>query len=184
MPKQQVDSTDIWDLAKGLQKIAINHTKMLLEQYKTMKGIYGGQNKVLMDAVMDFWPQETRKFFETFDIWLEQELKIFEENIYEFVDGYSQEISELKIIAPSPDIYRQMVEEHTKLWIDNYTKLEERREQINRDSLESIKVMFPPVVHPILESINQWIMGQNEKMGTELIGTIRKFVSNLGKNRD
>jgi len=184
MPKQQANSADVWDLTDDMQKMAIKHTKMLLEQYKTMKGIYGGQNKVLMDAVMDFWPQETRKFFETFDIWLEQELQIFDKNVYEFVDGYSQEISELKIIAPSPDIYRQMVDEHTKLWIANYMKLKERREKINKESLESVKAVFPPAVHPILESINRWIMEQNEKMETEMLGMIRKFVSNLDKDRD
>jgi hypothetical protein len=175
MSKNQANIPDVWDIVKETQKMATNHAKLLMEQYKTMKGIYGWPNKMLTDLIAEYWPNGTARFFEAFDIWFEQTLKSIERNIEDYVEDYAKTISGIKFTAPNADHYRMLVGEHTKLWIENYKKLIERREQISQESLNALKKMLPIQVHPILDNANDWIMKQSEVMDREIINRVEKF---------
>lgn len=182
MTKNTIENMDVWEITKDIQKMLTEHTRLLLDQYKTINGIYRWPNKVFNESIREYWPDSTKKAFEAFDTWLEQELQIFEKNIYEFVGEYTKEISELKIIAPSPDIYRQMVDEHTKLGIANYQKLNENRKQIVQESLDVMKKTVHPSVYTILETAFRWIMEQNEIMEKEILDRVKKISLALKSN--
>lgn len=175
MSKNQADISDIWDIVKETQKMAANHAKLLLDQYKTIKGIYGWPNKAFMETIMQNWPDWVQEFYKEFDKWLEGQMQLFESNIDESVRDYVKAISDLKFTTPNMNRYQMLVGEHTKLWMDNYKKLRERREQISQESLESMKKTLPAPVHPMLETANRWVMEQNERMEKEIIDRVKKF---------
>ena len=184
MSKNQANIPDVWDIVKETQKMATNHAKLLMEQYKTMRGIYGWPNKALTDMVMEFWPNGTGKFFDAFDIWFGQEMQAFERNINESIDDYAEAIADFRYTAPNTDHYRMLVGEHTKLWMDNYKKLRERREQAARESFDALKKMLPVTVHPILETASKWITEQNERFEDQLLESIKKQVLALDADND
>lgn len=184
MEDKQATVLDVWEVTQSMQKIVGNHVKLLLEQYKTMKGIYGGPNKVLMETVREFWPQGTDKFFVLFDMWLENQMQTFEKTVDESVKEYAENVSALEFKSPNTDHFLMLVGEHTKLWIDNYGKLKERREQTNQETLDAMKKLLPITVHPILDSTNRWIMEQNERVENEVIDKVKKFNFKLDAVRD
>jgi hypothetical protein len=175
MAKNKTENNDVWVVTNETQKMLAEHTKLLLDQYKTIKGVYGWPNKMLMDIIAEYWPNGSAKFFEVFDMWLEQALKSIEKSVDDYVKDYANAVSGFKFTAPNTDHYRMLVGEHTKLWVENYRKLIEHREQLSRASLDALKQMLPFQVHPILDNANNWIMKQSEAVDREIIDRVKKF---------
>jgi hypothetical protein len=182
MAKNKTENNDVWVVTNETQKMLAEHTKLLLDQYKTIKGVYGWPNKILMDLIAEYWPNGSAKFFEVFDMWLEQALKSIDKSIDDYVEDYAKTVSGLKFTSPNADHYRMLVGEHTKLWIENYRKLIERREQLSRASLDTLKQILPLQIHPILGNANDWILKQSEAMDREIIDQVKKF--SLGLRSD
>jgi hypothetical protein len=175
MADKQATVMDVWEITQSMQKIVSNHVKLLLDQYKVIKGIYGGPNKILMETVREFWPQGTDKFFVLFDMWLENQMQAFEKTVDESIKEYAESVTALEFMSPNTDHYLMLVGEHTKLWIENYKKLKERREQASQETLDAMKKLLPMPVHPILDNANSWIMEQNERIENEVIDKVKKF---------
>lgn len=184
MAKNKSENNDVWVVTNQTQKMIAEHVRLLMDQYKTIKGVYGWPNKMLMDLIADYWPDGTAKFFEAFDMWLEHELRIFEKNIDDYVEEYARSITDIKFTAPNTDHYRMLVGEHTKLWMENYKKLIEHRQQVSKASLDALKQMLPVQIHPILDNANDWIIKQSEAMDREIIDRVKKFSSAQESDED
>ena len=182
MTDNENNGFDVWGFNNEMQKITANHVKLLMEQYKTVKGIYGFPNKAFMETITQNWPDWVQEFYREFDKWLESQMKLFEDNIGESVRDYVKAISDLKFTTPNMNRYQMLVDEHIKLWIENCKKIRERREQINQESLESMKKTLPAPVHPMLETAYKWVMEQNENTEKEIIERVKKF--SLGMRPD
>jgi hypothetical protein len=179
MTEKKQKEMDIWGIIKDMQKITTDHMKLMLDQYKEIRGIYGKPNKNLMDTVTEQVPESSQKFYELFNMWLEDQLSFFEKNIDEMLREYADSISTFEYFAPSTYKYRMLVDEHTKLWIENYQKLKERRNWVNKESLASLKKMLPETVHPILDYASKWLEEQNERMDKEIIERVKKYSQNI-----
>jgi hypothetical protein len=179
MPKPKENSANVWEKTNGMHKMVANQIKLMLDQYKMMRGLYGGPNNAMMESVKAFWPQGTENYFKSFDIWLEQELQVFEKNLDGIINEYAKNIADLDFTAPNTDHYKMLVGEQSKLWLENYEKFKEQRDQMKRESLESAKKMFPAVIHPIIENTNKWFMDQNEKLELQILEQIRKYTLDL-----
>ena len=184
MPKKQDGYVDVWEVTREMQRMLAGHSKLLLSQYKTIKGIYGWPNKALMDTVMEMWPNGTGKFFDIFDMWLEDQVRIFDTNMEESVADYVKTVSDLEFTAPNAEHYRMLVGEHTKLWLENYKKVRERREEANRVSLDSLKQMLPLMVHPILENAYKWLSEQNERIERQIIEQMKSLTADMESDGD
>lgn len=174
MAQKQDTMMDVWEVTQGMHKILTNHVRLLLEQYKTMKGLYGG-NKALVDAAKDFWPKGTEKFFAMFDVWLENQLETFERSVDDSVKDYAESISALEFQSPNTNHFQMLVGEHTRLWIDNYQKLRERREQTSLEAVDAMKKLLPAMIHPVIDNTNRWMQEQNQRIERELLERIKKF---------
>ena len=178
MPKKNGKKVDVWELTGSMQKMVAEHAKALLGQYRQIRGIFDGPNKILLDAVMEFWPQGTEKFFELFDMWLRDQMDIFEHNVDDSIKEYASRISALEFTSLGGD-YRNLAKEHTDLWIANYKKLRERRTQVSQASLDALKEMLPAMVHPILDNANRWLVMQNEILERQLIARVKESLLEL-----
>lgn len=165
----------MWVVTNETQKMLAEHTKLLLGQYKTIRGVYGWPNKMLMELIEEYWPDGAAKFFDAFDMWLEQALNFIEKGIDDYVAEYAKAVSDIKFSAPNTDHYKMLVNEHTKLWLENYGRLIERREQVSYASLAALKQMLPAQIHPILDNANDWLMRQSEAMDMEIINRVKQF---------
>ena len=179
MSKNQENMPDVGEIVKATQTMAMDHAKLFIEQYKTMKGIYGWPNKAFMDSIRQNWPEWAQEFFKKFDIWVEDQMKSFEENTGGSIKDYAKNIMDLKFTAPNMNRYRVLVDEHTKLWIENYEKLMERREQTNQEWFENLKKTLPSPIYPILETAYNWVMEQNTRMEKEIIERVKKLSLDL-----
>jgi hypothetical protein len=183
MKDKQATVMDVWEITQSMQKIVGNHVKLLLDQYKVIKGIYGGPNNVLMESVKQFWPQGSDRFFTLFDMWLENQMGMFEKTIDESIKEYAENVTALEFSSPNTDHYLMLVGEHTKLWIENFKKLRKSREQNNEETIDAMKKLLPAAVHPIIENTNKWITEQNERIEDEIIENIKKYNLKLESSR-
>lgn len=164
---------DVWEFNKEMRKITTSHVMMLMDQYKTLKGIYGVPDKNLDETVMDYLPKGSSQFFQMFNFWIQAQMKLFEILIEEAIKDYTHGVEALEFRAQNKERFMMLLNEHARLWTENYKKLRERREEMYNASLDTIKKMLPEPVHPMLDNANRWLMEQYGKLENEMLERIK-----------
>ena len=168
------DEFDVWEFNKEMQKIISNHVLLLMEQYKTMYGIYGSSDKNINITKIDYWPQGYSQYRETYNLWMQGQIKLFESLIEEAIKDYTRGVEALEFRAQNKNRFQMLLKEHAKLWTENYERLRDKRKEIYTASLDALKKMLPEPVHSVLDNTNKWLMEQYEKLEDEMIEKIKK----------
>jgi hypothetical protein len=171
----KTSSPDIWEITRRMHNIIDEYTKLIISQYKAIRGFWGSSTKTMMDTIGDFIPDDMRHFFETFDMWLDGEMQVFAKYLEESLDEYAKLVSSLEFTAPDTERYKRLLEQHTGLWVENYLRLKEQREQVSLQSLEAVKTMFTPAVHPVLDIAFRWIAEQNDRLEEAILDKIKRY---------
>jgi hypothetical protein len=174
MAEKENNLFDVWEFNKEMRKITADHVMLLMDQFKTLRGIYGVPDKNLNETVKDYLPKSSSQFFQIFNFWVQEQVKLFETLIQEAIKDYTRGVKALEFRAQNKDRLMMLLDEHAKLWTQNYKKLRERREDIYNASLDSIKKMLPVPVHPMLDNANRWLMEQYKRLEDEMIERIKR----------
>jgi len=158
----------VLDFIREMQKLVNEHVRLSLTQYREMMGLYGVPSKVMKDTMGDFWPEGSEKVFEFFDRWFEEQMKLLERNIESSMGETVKRFAAEDMPMPTGRDMQKFMGEHADLWLRNYRKLKENREQMNGATLEFLKKVLPETMHPVLENANKWMNAQNEKLEAEM----------------
>jgi hypothetical protein len=122
--------------------------------------------------MQEFFPKNSDKFFELFNRWFDEQMYIFEKNVENVSKESSKGIQVDESYYPGMKEYQKFVAEHIDLWIKNYRKMIESREQYDNASLEFLKSIFPDTMHPMLENANKWKREQTERLEADVLSKL------------
>lgn len=162
---------DVWALGRQMQKIMANHAQLLLEQYRTLQGLYGGPNISL--GAGDMWPKGSEQAREAFEKWARAQMGSFTDTLRDSLKEYIEDAHDLEVSAPSVNRYLEMLREHTRLWIENYEKLRIRRDKAYMESFETLKASVPEQFRPYIDKAHQWLITQYEMMEEQLLQRLK-----------
>jgi len=77
MPDETTELFDVWNFSREMQKVMGNHLNLLMQQYRIILGIYGGNDNTFREAMLKYWPRSS-EYYEVFDRWIERQANILE----------------------------------------------------------------------------------------------------------
>ena len=159
----------IWDVVKEMQRITNEHIRLSWSQYREIRELYGTPYKFWRDAMQDFFPQSSEKFLDMFNRWFDEQVQVFEKNMQGAVTEGTKGIDVGKIPDAQTREFQKFVQDNVDLWIKNYQKLTDSREEYDSATLAFLKSIFPESMHNMLENANKWKREQTEKIEDDVM---------------